>query len=123
MTATTQEPTGRKSKSFPLGIEATLPRVFQGTLTDDAVGPLASPGATLTFNREIAPLPGDGVLVRAGGSYLVRLFGPNTDGTFNVYSMNPEHPILSSSDGIKIIGVVTGVPVCRWSEIDEPTLN
>jgi hypothetical protein len=123
MTETSQQPTERKSRSFPLGFEAFLPRVFQGTLTDDAVGSFASPGATLTFNREVAPLPGDGVLVRAGDDYMVRLFSPNADGTFSVHSTNPEHPTLTSSDGVQIIGVVTGVPVCRWSEIDAPAPN
>ncbi len=108
-----------KYRAFTLGdvmrVES-LPAVFVVELTDDSMAPAARRGDHAQFSRDATPRPGDGVLVASSsGQAFFRIYRERQPGIFTAEPLsNAYHSLDSIADGLRVLGVLTGMPKTRW---------
>lgn len=89
---------------FPCG-----PRSFQTLADDRSNEPEVRVGDGLVIDRDLMPTPGDIIMIRVDGEYLLRRYRPRADHV-ELAPHNPDWPTIrvSTIDGL-LIGVVTEV--------------
>lgn len=101
------------------GAADSIPDVFSVEMHDDSMAGRAGRGDIVTISKaDIRPaVAGDGVLLKtSSGAYMLRSYKPKGDGTFRADPFNNDYlPLESDRDGLTVLGVLVGVPSCRWS--------
>lgn len=88
-------------KEFPVRFKLAVP--------DDALAPDTPRGVVLHFSTEADPVIGHGVLVQdAAGGRHVRRYAQGLGGAWRAEARNTAYMTLHSSDGVKLLAVVTG---------------
>jgi transcriptional regulator with XRE-family HTH domain len=93
-----------------------LPPLFQVAAPDNAMAPRLKQGVKATFERDLVPVLGDGVLVKDNAGELhIRYYRRGRAGTWEAHAES-EHsaPLLSDRDGLEVWAVLTAVEG-RWS--------
>lgn len=94
------------------------PDAFDTRLIDDAMSPRAKSGDLVRISTTIAPIPGDGVLIKdKEGRHYLRIYKERRPGHWEAHAENTDYrPMESDADGLTIIGVLIGTPESRWSK-------
>lgn len=95
---------------------APLPDVFKLAVPDASMAPKVQQGTMVEFTRQLAPRPGDGVLVRdSAGHYYVRMYRERRPGHWEAYAVNEAYrPLDSRDDALEVVAVLTAV-AGRWA--------
>lgn len=93
-----------------------LPPVFQVPAADNSMAPRLRQEVKATFERDLTPQLGDGVLVRdSAGDLHIRIYRRGRPGTWEAHALNEDFaPLLSDRDGLEVWAVLTAVDG-RWS--------
>lgn len=94
----------------------TPPREFRIAAPNDALAPRLREGQQATFDTEIPPKPGDGILVKDNmGAHHIRVMRQGVGSSWDAHAFNDAYRTLNSeSDGLQVVAVLTGV-MSRWS--------
>jgi hypothetical protein len=99
-----------------LKLKGELPPLCQVAAPDNAMAPRLRQGVRATFERDLAPQFGDGVLIKdSAGELHIRYYRRGRPGTWEAHAESEDYaPLLSDRDGIEIWAVLTGVEG-RWA--------
>ena len=69
----------------------------------------------MTFQTDLSPRPGDGVLIAdADGNYYLRIYKQRRPGNWEAHAENTAYQALDSErDGLRVLGVLVAVHA-RW---------
>lgn len=97
-------------------MEHELPDVFSVTIEDDSMAPRVRRGDVVRFSRDVAPRPGDGVLVRdTAGRWFFRIYRERRPGEWEAHPLNDAYqPLDAARDSLQILAVLTGIEEQRW---------
>jgi transcriptional regulator with XRE-family HTH domain len=89
---------------------------FQVAAPDNAMAPRLKQGVKATFERDLEPQFGDGVLVRdSAGDLHIRYYRRGRPGTWEAHAESADYaPLISDRDGLEVWAVLTAVEG-RWS--------
>lgn len=93
-----------------------LPPLFQFAAPDNAMAPRLKQGVKASFERDLAPQFGDGVLVKdSAGELHIRYYRRGRPGTWEAHAESDDYaPLVSDRDGLEVWAVLTAVEG-RWS--------
>lgn len=93
-----------------------LPPLIQVAAPDNAMAPRLRQGVKATFERDLVPQFGDGVLVKDNAGELhIRYYRRGRPGTWEAHAESEDYaPLLSDRDGLEIWAVLTAV-AGRWA--------
>jgi hypothetical protein len=99
-----------------LKMKGELPPLIQVAAPDNAMAPRLRQGVKATFERDLAPQFGDGVLVKdSAGELHIRYYRRGRPGTWEAHAESEDYaPLVSDRDGLEIWAVLTAVEG-RWS--------
>jgi transcriptional regulator with XRE-family HTH domain len=99
-----------------LKLKGELPPLFQVAAPDNAMSPRLRQGVKATFERDLVPQFGDGVLVKDNAGELhIRYYRRGRPGTWEAHAESEDYaPLVSDRDGLEIWAVLTAVEG-RWS--------
>ena len=99
-----------------LKMKGELPPLFQVAAPDNAMAPRLRQGVKATFERDLAPQFGDGVLVKdSAGELRIRYYRRGRPGTWEAHAESADYaPLVSDRDGLEIWAVLTAVDG-RWA--------
>jgi hypothetical protein len=94
----------------------TLPATFSVAMPDDSMAPRVRRGDVIRFNRDLAPRPGDGVLLRDNqGGWFFRIYRESRPGAWEAHPLNEAYqPIDGPTNQLQILAVLTGIEEQRW---------
>lgn len=93
-----------------------LPATFGVAIPDDSMAPRVRRGDVVRFSRDIAPRPGDGVLVcDANGAWFFRIYRERRPGEWEAHPLNDAYqPLDGERNQLRVLAVLTGVEEQRW---------